>query len=117
MIAENAKTLGTEKIRIVGSEAPDALVGLEQPDAVFIGGGVTGDGVFEACWEALRPGGVLVSNAVTVEGEARLTQLREQFGGELSRIAVQHAEPVGRFSGWKPLMPVTQWAVQKGDQS
>ncbi len=117
MIAENARLLGTEKIRIVGGVAPDGLAGLEPPDAIFIGGGVTGEGVFEACWKALRPGGRLVSNVVTVEGEARLMTLREQHGGKLSRISVQHAEPVGRFSGWKPLMPVTQWAVKKGGQS
>ena len=117
MIAENAKNLGTEKINVVAGEAPDCLAELEVPDAVFIGGGVTGDGVFETCWNALRPGGLLVSNVVTVEGEARMIELHASHGGELTRIAVQNAEPVGRFSGWKPLMPVTQWVVQKGEQS
>ncbi|MEM7290342.1 MAG: precorrin-6y C5,15-methyltransferase (decarboxylating) subunit CbiE [Pseudomonadota bacterium] len=113
MITENAKRLGTEKISIVERRAPDALSGLDQPDAVFIGGGLTSDGVFDACWQALRSGGRLVANAVTVESETRLFQLCETYGGELSRISVQQAEPVGRFKGWKPLMPVTQWMVIK----
>jgi len=111
MIRENSVQLGTEKISVVEGTAPDALAGLATPDAVFIGGGLTADGVFEACWEALRVGGRLVANAVTVESETRLFSLCSKYGGELSRIAVQQAEPVGRFQGWKPLMPVTQWVV------
>jgi precorrin-6Y C5,15-methyltransferase (decarboxylating) len=29
------------------------------------------------------------------------------------RIGVQHAEPVGGFTGWRPQMPVTVWSVVK----
>ncbi|MEM7067278.1 MAG: precorrin-6y C5,15-methyltransferase (decarboxylating) subunit CbiE [Pseudomonadota bacterium] len=113
MIRQNAVELGTEKISIVDGEAPHALADLENPDAVFIGGGLTVDGLFDACWEALRIGGRLVANAVTVESEAKLFELCKLHGGELSRISVQHAEPIGRFKGWKPVMPVTQWVVTK----
>ena len=80
---------------------------------MFIGGGLSSDGVFETCWEALRSGGRLVANAVTVESEQKLADLHAQPGGELSRVSVLQAEPVGRFHGWKPLMPVTQWIVSK----
>ncbi len=113
MIRENAIQLGVEKIQIIEGEAPQALTSLEEPDAIFIGGGLTTDETFETCWNALRNGGRLVANAVTVESEAKLFSLCEQYGGELSRISVQQAEPVGRFKGWKPLMPVTQWTVSK----
>ncbi len=113
MIRENAVQLGVEKIQIVEGKAPEALHGLEQPDAIFIGGGLTSDETFENCWSALRASGRLVANAVTVESEAKLFELYEKHGGELSRITVQQAEPVGRFKGWKPFMPVTQWTVVK----
>lgn len=113
MIRENSVRLGVEKIQIVEGKAPEALNDLEQPDAIFIGGGLTSDETFEVCWCALRDGGRLVANAVTVESEAKLFELYEKHGGELSRIAVQQAEPVGRFKGWKPFMPVTQWMVVK----
>jgi len=113
MIKQNAVQLGTEKIQIVAGKAPDVLQGLETPDAIFIGGGITTGNVFETCWQALRHGGRLVANAVTVESEMRLFELHEQYGGELSRIIVQQAEPVGRFKGWKPFMPVTQWTLVK----
>lgn len=113
MIRDNAQALGVPDLEIVEGEAPQALSSLEAPDVVFIGGGITTEGLFEACWQALKPGGRLVANAVTLEGEARLVSLRGQFGGEMSRIAVSRAAPVGRFCGWKSLMPVTMWSVVK----
>lgn len=113
MIRDNAQALGVPDLEIVEGEAPQALTSLESPDVIFIGGGITTDGLFKACWNALKPGGRLVANAVTLEGEARLVNLRGQHGGEMSRIAVSRAAPVGRFCGWKSLMPVTMWSVVK----
>ncbi len=112
-IAENALTLGVPALKIVAGKAPDALKGLDQADAVFCGGGITGKGVFEAAWAGLRRGGIFVANAVTVEGENRLLELRKRHGGDLTRIAVSRAEPVGRLTGWRPGMPVTIWSVTK----
>ncbi len=113
MIRENAENLGVPDLDIVAGEAPTAVAGLRRPDAVFIGGGITGEGVFEACWQALGPGGWLVANAVTIEGEARLAELRGLHGGDLIRIQVSRAAPVGRYCGWKSLMPVTIWTATK----
>lgn len=113
MIRKNAVELGTEKIEIVEARAPDGLTGLVQPDAVFIGGGLTTDGVFETAWDALRPAGRLVANTVTLESEERLIALHQRYGGDLVRLSVQHAEPVGPYRGWRPAMPVTQWSVSK----
>lgn len=113
MIAENAAALGVPRLEVIAGSAPDALSGLEAPDAVFIGGGVSAEGVIEKCWTALRPGGRLVANVVTVEGEAALLSHQARLGGTLSRIAISRAEPVGLFQGWRPLMPVTQWCVTK----
>ena len=110
-IARNAARLGVPGLQVVEGRAPAALEGLPAPDAVFIGGGLTSGGLLEACWAALRPGGRLVANAVTVEGEAVLAQWRSRVGGELTRLSVAHAEPVGGYTGWKPAMPVTIWSV------
>ncbi len=113
MIAANAAALGTPRLEIVSGEAPAALAGLAPPDAIFIGGGATAEGLFEACWSALQPGGRLVANAVTLEGEQALVAWRGQVGGDLARIAVSRAEPVGPFTGWRTFMPVTQYRAQK----
>ena len=117
MIRANADALGVPDLEIVEGEAPQALDGLDPPDVVFIGGGINHQGLFEACWEALAPGGQLVANAVTIEGEARLADLRGAFGGELIRLSVARAAPVGRYCGWKSLMPVTIWSVTKGENA
>jgi precorrin-6Y C5,15-methyltransferase (decarboxylating) len=112
-IDRNAQRLGVPGLQVVTGRAPDVLSGLPRPDAVFIGGGLTVPGVPDACWAALPPGGRLVANAVTVESEAVLAAWSGHVGGDLVRIGVQHAVPVGRFTGWKPAMPVTIWAVTK----
>ncbi len=112
-IADNAAALGTPYLQIVAGKAPAALKDLPQPDAIFIGGGATTEGLFEVCWEALPPGGRFVANAVTVESEQKLLQWHNQVGGELIRVAVQRAAPIGGFLGWKPMVPVTQWVVVK----
>lgn len=113
MIAQNALALGVPRLRIVEGVLPAALDGLDRPDAIFIGGGITADGVAEACWSALGPRGRLVANAVTVGGEARLVALQAALGGDLVRIAVSRAQPVGPHLGWKPMMAVTQWQAVK----
>lgn len=112
-MALNALNLGVPQLQIQAGTAPEALQGLPTPAAIFIGGGLTGAEVFERCWQALPPGGRLVANGVTVETEQRIFQLQSQYGGSLSRIAIQQALPIGKFLGWKALAPVTQWSVQK----
>jgi precorrin-6Y C5,15-methyltransferase (decarboxylating) len=112
-ITRNAASLGVPGLRLVEGRAPDVLGGLPAPDAVFVGGGATTPGLLEACWAALPDGGRLVANAVTVESEAVLAGWFARVGGDLVRIGVQRAEPVGSFTGWKPAMPVTMWSVRK----
>ena len=113
LIVANAEALGTPRLELVEGEAPAALEGLAPPDAVFIGGGLSGEGLFRRCWEALPSGGRLIANAVTLEGEQALAAWRAEVGGDLTRIAVSRAEPVGGLHGWRPLMPVTQFAAGK----
>ncbi|MFE1247027.1 precorrin-6y C5,15-methyltransferase (decarboxylating) subunit CbiE [Streptomyces sp. NPDC058735] len=112
-IGRNAARLGVPGLRVVTGAAPEALAGLPRPDAVFIGGGLTAPGLLDTCWAALPPGGRLVANTVTLESEAVLADACRRRGGELVRLAVSHAVPVGGFTGWRQAMPVTQWAVQK----
>ncbi|RST21300.1 precorrin-6y C5,15-methyltransferase (decarboxylating) subunit CbiE, partial [Streptomyces sp. WAC04770] len=112
-ITRNADRLGVPGLRVVTGPAPAALTELDPPDAVFIGGGLTAPGLLDACWEALRPGGRLVANTVTLESEALLGERYRAYGGELTRLAVAHAVPVGGFTGWRQAMPVTQWSVRK----
>ncbi|MEE6139128.1 precorrin-6y C5,15-methyltransferase (decarboxylating) subunit CbiE [Mycobacterium sp. 050128] len=97
----------------VRGEAPGQFDGAAQPDAIFIGGGLTHPGVLDACLEHLPTGGRLVANVVTTESEAQLLQAYSRRGGELRRFQLYQGEPVGGFTGWRPQYPVTQWAVTK----
>ena len=112
-IARNARTLGVPRLQIRHGRAPEALDGLPAPDAVFVGGGVAAPGLLDRCWEALRPGGRLVAHAVTLEGEQALVAARAARGGELLRVELSHAEPLGGYSGWAPRRPVVQWAATR----
>ncbi|MCT8159208.1 precorrin-6y C5,15-methyltransferase (decarboxylating) subunit CbiE [Pseudoruegeria sp. SHC-113] len=112
MAAANALALGTPKLELRDGQVPEALDGLEAPDAIFIGGGLSRE-TFEAAWSALRPLGRLVANAVTLESESVLVTLHKEYGGDLVKLSVNRAEPVGPRTGWRPLMPVTQWSLIK----
>lgn len=109
----NAVALGVPQLTIEVGAAPDALSQLPQPDAVFVGCGTAGGKVVEACWVALKPGGRIVANSVTIESELALFAAYHGHGGTLTRLSVERAEAVGRRTGWRPAMPVMQWVAQK----
>ena len=113
VIARNATALGVPELRVVVGAAPEALESLAQPHAIFIGGGIGQAGLLPKSWASLAPGGRLVANVVTAEGEARLVDWHARHGGALTRIAVSRAEPVGAHHLWRSLAPVTQFAAVK----
>jgi precorrin-6B C5,15-methyltransferase / cobalt-precorrin-6B C5,C15-methyltransferase len=113
MISANAEALGTPSLSIVPGTAPASLAGQPSPDAVFIGGGVSDEAIFAAVWPRLTPGGMLVANTVTLEGNARLTSLQQSHGGDLIGIDIAYLEQLGSRRGLRPRMPILQWRVQK----
>ncbi len=113
MMRDNAANLGVPQLGVVDGDAPAAFEGLPQPDAVFVGGGTSSPEVMTACWQAVRAGGRMVANAVTLEGEQALMDWHARHGGDLSRLSVAHAQPIGRFNGWSPLRTVTQLSIRK----
>jgi precorrin-6B C5,15-methyltransferase / cobalt-precorrin-6B C5,C15-methyltransferase len=110
-IRRNATAFGVPGLEVIEGVAPAAFAGLAQPDALFIGGGAAS--ALDAAVAALRPGGRLVVNAVTVETEALLMNRRATLGGELTRVAIARAEPMGGVQAWRPALPVTQWVWEK----
>jgi precorrin-6Y C5,15-methyltransferase (decarboxylating) len=110
-IEHNAVAFGVA-IEVRGA-APDAFDGAAEPTVVFVGGGLTQPGLLEACVDRLPVNGRLVANAVTAESEAVLVQWYSSMGGELRRFQHYAGEPLGKFTGWRPALPVTQWAVTK----
>ena len=113
MIAVNADRLGVPTLRIESGDAPDSLIGMPAPDAIFLGGAVADETLFHACWTALRRGGRLVANAVTLDAEQALYARHARLGGELVRIDVATLDHIGPHRALRPRLPVTQWAVTK----
>lgn len=111
--AANAKKLGVPQLVVMDGVAPGVFEGLEAPDAIFIGGGATVPGMMEAVWAALKSGGRLVINAISLETEALILSAHKHYGGELIRIGIERADNVGSMTGWRPAMTVTQWSVTK----
>jgi precorrin-6Y C5,15-methyltransferase (decarboxylating) len=112
-VARNAERLGTPELMVIQTRAPDCLADLPAPDAVFVGGGIGEPAMLETCWRMLRPGGRLVANVVTTEGEQRLLAWQAANGGELLRIEVARLDPLGSYHTWRPSLPVTQLAAHK----
>jgi precorrin-6Y C5,15-methyltransferase (decarboxylating) len=111
--ARNAHALGVPQLEVREGRVPEALGSLTAPDAVFVGGGLTEPGLIDRCWGAMRPGGRLVANAVTLESEQVVVAQCARRGGELVRLEVSHAEPLGGFSAWRPQLPIVQWSARK----
>jgi len=111
--ARNAATLGTPDLQIVEGRAPDAFATLPRPDAVFIGGGLSDPGVLDGAWSALKAGGRLIANAVSIDSEARLIEWFQRHGGELVRLQASKAHKIGTVFAWRSATPVTQWRVRK----
>ena len=112
-IARNAAALGVPDLQIIVGSAPQAVASLDLPDAIFVGGGIADPELLPALWDALRPGGRLVANVVSLAGERAILEWQARHGGSLTRIAVSHAEPLGAQQGWRPQLPVTQLAAAK----
>jgi precorrin-6Y C5,15-methyltransferase (decarboxylating) len=113
MIATNSDQLGTPRLKVISASAPEGLNGLPTPHAIFIGGGISDEGVFETAWGALISGGRMVANVVTIEGEMHLFDLQEKYGGDLVKIDVSNLTKVGPYRAMKPRMSVLQWRVTK----
>jgi precorrin-6Y C5,15-methyltransferase (decarboxylating) len=113
MINRNALALGVPELKVIFGEALTEIIGLPSPDAVFIGGGLSSDGLLEYCWQNLKSGGRLVANSVTLEGERHLFDARQKLGGDLNKIEISRAQSIGDYTSWHPHKAVTQLKLIK----
>jgi precorrin-6Y C5,15-methyltransferase (decarboxylating) len=112
-VRSNAAAFGlAHRITVIAGSAPWVVADLAAPDAVFIGGGLDA-AMFDAVWARLASGTRLVAHAVTLETEALLSELHQRHGGELMRVEIAHAGPLGRYRSWEAARPVVQWSVAR----
>lgn len=106
----NAERLGADRLTVVEGMVPAILQDRTRPDAIFIGGGIS-DALMETV--AGMAGGPtrLVANAVTLESESLLARWHARLGGDLLRIELASAAPLGARRGWRSSYPLVQWSV------
>ena len=102
----------TERVQVILGDSLGLVATLPLPDAIFVGGGFS-QALFAAAIARMPGGSRLVVNAVTLETEALLAALQAEHGGDLMRIELAEAAPLGRSRGWVPARPVVQWAVTR----
>ena len=114
-LSNNAQQLAAPNLEVISGKAPDALRGLDTPDAIFIGGGLTNAGVLERCWQKLRLGGRLVANAVSLEAEMVLYAFAAKHDVKLTRLQTSHLDALGRYQVWRNAAAVTQMLAVKSE--
>jgi precorrin-6Y C5,15-methyltransferase (decarboxylating) len=110
--ARNAAELGVPRLDVVTGEALPALDALLAPDAVFVGGGGEPT-LIDKAYAALKPGGRIVANAVTLDTETAVLAAQRKFGGTLTRLSVERLDAVGGKQAFRPAITVTQWNATK----
>ena len=114
MIKRNAKKLGVPRLKVLHCIAPTNFSKIERaPDAVFLGGSVSDFNLLKFSWECLKISGRFVANAVTVEAQKSLTELRAEIGGDLVRMSIARSDSIGQFTALRPMMDVLQLKVKK----
>ena len=106
----NAAEFGLGGFTVIEGDSLSRLHDLPPPDAVFVGGGL-GAELLEALWPRLPIGCRLVAHGVTLETEGLLAFAHAQYGGQLLRLELAEAAPLGTKRGWKSSYPVVQWRV------
>ncbi|HHS82574.1 MAG TPA: precorrin-6y C5,15-methyltransferase (decarboxylating) subunit CbiE [Devosia sp.] len=115
-IRHNAGALGVPALEVVCADSAQWLASRDVstlPDAIFLGASLTDEPLFETCLKALRPGGRLVANAVTVAAQQALLARQARLGGELSSLSVASLGSIGSHRAMKPALPVLQWCLTK----
>jgi precorrin-6Y C5,15-methyltransferase (decarboxylating) len=110
--ARNAAELGVPRFEVVTGEAQATLDALPSPDAIFVGGGGE-PALIDKAYTALKPGGRIVANAITLDTEQAVLAAQSKFGGTLTRLSVERLDAVGGKQAFRPAMTITQWSATK----
>lgn len=111
LIKENMKKFQVENIEVVSGEAPGALAGLPNCDAVIIGGsGRNLDDILDIVHERLKVGGRVILNCITIQTiSSCLEYLRahkDEFDYEAIQVQVNRLKAVGPYDMADAVNPI-----------
>lgn len=113
MVKENARRFGAWQLKAVKGEAPEAFLGLPDPDRVFLGGSLgSGPGALSEACRRLKPGGRVVANTVLLGSCARALELFASLGwpARVAQIQAAQSSPLGgdvRLAACNPVFVIT----------
>ena len=113
---ENVRAHGVDNVRVIAGRAPEALLGLDAPDAVFVGGSKGSMGaIVDAALSALKPGGRLVINAITLENVAEGYAALKARGAEpeVTLVQISRGAALAHYQRYEALNPVHILAAGK----
>lgn len=116
MCRDNTRAFGADNVNVVEGRAPDALVELEAPDAVFIGGSKGSlREIMARAWERMNTGGGMVVNAITLENVSEAYAGFKALGltPEIALLQIARSAPVGPYQRYDALNPIHIFSARK----
>jgi len=118
-ITENLKKFCARNIKLIEAFAPDGLDDLPDPDRVFIGGaGGKLDEIIDMVSLRLKPEGVVVINAVTLDTLTRAVEFLEDHGFTVEATCVNIAKTrnLTEYKMFEAQNPVYVISARKGSE-
>ena len=116
LLQRNLDRWGSGNVELVQGEAPAALAGLEDPDAVFVGGsGGRLPEILEASTQRIKPGGRIVVNLAALDRTQEVYHRLKTLGfiTEMTMVTAARGKdmPDGavRLESLNPVFVVTAW--------
>ena len=109
LIRSNVAKFDARNVSLISGSAPEALAGLPEPDAVFVGGsGGRLSEILETVGRRLRPGGRIVVSCASIETMASgAAALRERgFAVEVTLVQASRSKDLGGLTHLEALNPV-----------
>ena len=95
------------------ARAPAALAGLTRRTRCSSAAGLTEPGLSIAAGTRCGPAGASSRTPSRSRASSCWSRRARQHGGDLVRLEVGHAEPLGRLHAWRPQLPIVQWSARK----
>ncbi len=118
-IAKNKKRFLGLNIELVCAEAPQCLGKLPRPDRIFIGGGISSEGLIETAWQYLKDEGILVTSIILLESLQRTLNFFRSRGTafELVQVGINRAKRLGQGTYLEPSPMISVVTVCKGEKA
>ncbi|GLO63335.1 precorrin-6Y C5,15-methyltransferase [Vibrio sp. MACH09] len=115
-IEDNLHVHGTDNLQLVKEKAPQALLELPSPNAVFVGGSRGEmENILSFVWHKLLPNGRLVVSAVTLDTVAEVYQWSKQqkLNMDVQLVNISQTQPLAHYMRYQAENPIHLFTFTK----